>query len=98
MGDLNTVKREITAKNVVLDQMHPYYSGAALWAKGLKRRIEKQMLVLNMAHFLPAAGIGDEARVQFKQTSHALDEFMRKCFNEWTFSLESVSKNLVLYD
>lgn len=49
------------------------------------------MLVLNMAHFLPAAGIGDEARVQFKQTIHALDEFMRKCFNEWTFSLESVS-------
>lgn len=50
------------------------------------------MLVLNMAHFLPAAGIGDEARVQFKQTIHALDEFMRKCFNEWTFSLESVRK------
>jgi hypothetical protein len=48
------------------------------------------MLILNMAHFLPSAGIGDEARVQFKQTTHALDEFMRKCFNEWTFSLESV--------
>lgn len=48
------------------------------------------MLILNMAHFLPSAGIGDEARVQYKQTTHALEEFMRKCFNEWTFSLENV--------
>jgi hypothetical protein len=57
------------------------------------------MLVLNMAHFLPSAGVGDEARVQYKQTSHALDEFMRKCFNEWTFSLENVKnfKNSIEY-
>jgi dynein heavy chain len=39
--DLNTVKREITAKAVTLERMHPQYAGAALWAKGLKRRIEK---------------------------------------------------------
>ena len=97
INDLNTVKREITAKSVVLDQMHPYYAGAAVWARGLKRRIERQMLILNMAHFLPAAGIGDEARVQFKQTIHALDEFMRKCFNEWTFSLENVTYILYYY-
>lgn len=54
------------------------------------------MLILNMAHFLPSAGVGDEARVQYKQTAHALDEFMRKCFNEWTFSLENVNLNLRL--
>lgn len=88
--DLNSVKRDITSKNVVLENMHPDYAGAAMWARGLKRRIEKQMLILNMAHFLPSAGVGDEARVQYKQTAHALDEFMRKCFNEWTFSLENV--------
>lgn len=41
MEDLNTVKRDITAKSVILDRMHPQYAGAALWAKGLKRRIEK---------------------------------------------------------
>lgn len=53
------------------------------------------MLVLNMAHFLPSAGVGDEARVQYKHTSHALDEFMRKCFNEWTFSLENEPMKLL---
>ena len=45
-----------------------------------------------MAHFLPAAGVGDEARVQYKQTFRALDEFMRKCYNEWTFTLDNVIK------
>jgi dynein heavy chain len=39
--DLNTVKREITSRAIVLDPMHPQYAGAALWAKGLRRRIEK---------------------------------------------------------
>jgi len=48
------------------------------------------MLILNMAHFLPAAGVGDEARVQYKQTFRALEEFMRKCYNEWTFTLDNV--------
>jgi hypothetical protein len=50
------------------------------------------MVILNMAHFLPAGSFGDEARTQFKQTMHALDEFMRKCFNEWTFNLDNVNK------
>ncbi len=90
IDDLNTVKREITSRAVVLDRTHPYFAGAAMWAKGLRRRIERQMLMLNMAHFLPSAGIGDESRTQFKQTTHALDEFMRKCFSEWAFSLENV--------
>ena len=44
-----------------------------------------------MAHFLPAAGVGDEARVQYKQTFRALDEFMRKYYNEWTFTLDNVN-------
>ena len=41
MDELNTVKREITSRSIVLDPMHPDYSGAAMWAKGLRRRIEK---------------------------------------------------------
>ncbi len=36
MSDLNAVKREITSRAVVLDQMHPEYAGAALWARGLR--------------------------------------------------------------
>ncbi len=39
---------------------------------------------------MPNTGVGDEARIQYEQTVHALDEYIRKCFNEWTFSLENV--------
>lgn len=46
---------------------------------------------MNNAFWLPQTGVADEARVQYEQTLHALDEFIRKCFNEWTFSLENVS-------
>lgn len=53
------------------------------------------MLILNLAHFLPAGSFGDEARTQYKQTNHALDEFMRKCFNEWTFNLDNVNQKLL---
>lgn len=89
MDDLNTVKREITSRSIVLNAMHPDYAGAGLWARGLKRRIEKEMTILNMAHFLPSTGVGDESRTQYKQTYHALDEFIRKCFTEWTCSLDN---------
>ena len=41
MDELNIVKRDITSRNAIIDQMHPNYAGAALWAKGLKRRIER---------------------------------------------------------
>jgi dynein heavy chain len=41
MDDLNIIKREVTARNTIIEHMHPYYAGCALWAKGLRRRIEK---------------------------------------------------------
>jgi hypothetical protein len=53
--------------------------------------LTRQKFILNNAHFLPYTGIGDESRVQYEQTLHALDEFMRKYYNEWTSSLDSVS-------
>jgi dynein heavy chain, axonemal len=39
--DLNTIKRDLTSKATVIDQMHPEFAGCAMWAKNLKRRIEK---------------------------------------------------------
>lgn len=48
------------------------------------------MTLLNMAHFLPSTGVGDESRTQYKQTCHALDEFIRTCFTSWTCSLDNV--------
>lgn len=43
--ELNAVKKELTLKAVPLIPSHPKYSGAAHWARMLKRRIEKGMMV-----------------------------------------------------
>lgn len=43
--ELNAVKKELTMKAVPRNPSHPKYSGAAHWARTLKRRIERGMMV-----------------------------------------------------
>ena len=45
--ELNAVKRELTGiqKGVALPHMHPKHAGHAHWARFLKKRIERSMMV-----------------------------------------------------
>ena len=43
--ELNAVKKELTMKAVPRNPSHPKFSGAAHWARTLKRRIERSMMV-----------------------------------------------------
>ena len=43
--ELNTVKKEFNNKTQQLPQMHPKFAGIAYWARMLKKRIDKPMLV-----------------------------------------------------
>ena len=43
--ELNNVKKELTQKTVPLPQNHPKFAGQAHWAKNLKKRIERSMMV-----------------------------------------------------
>ena len=43
--ELNAVKRELTQKLAPLPASHPKYSGQCMWAKMLKRGIERSMMV-----------------------------------------------------
>ena len=54
--ELNAVKKELTGKALPLPFNHPKYAGQAQWARLLKKRIEREMSVLNSAHFLPHMG------------------------------------------
>jgi len=47
--------------------------------------------VLKNAHFLPEIGQGLETRTAHQQLSNALDEFVRKTFNEWTNTVDENS-------
>lgn len=45
--ELNAVKKELTQKSVPLPPSHPKFSGQAHWARMLKKRIERSMMVRN---------------------------------------------------
>nr|KAG5688710.1 hypothetical protein BaRGS_029536 [Batillaria attramentaria] len=62
--ELNAVKKELTLKAVPRSPSHPKYAGSAHWARMLKRRIEKGMMIIDRAHFLPSIGTGEEVRSQ----------------------------------
>ena len=51
--ELNAVKKELTQKSIPQAYSHPRFAGQALWARQLKRRIERSMGVSdNVAYFL----------------------------------------------
>ena len=43
--ELNAVKKELTNKSVPLPSAHPKFAGQAHWARQLKKRIERSMMV-----------------------------------------------------
>ncbi|XP_030837708.1 dynein heavy chain 2, axonemal [Strongylocentrotus purpuratus] len=94
-NELNAVKKEFTKKIPDLGFLKPHYAGQAHWARSLKRRIDRCMEVLNKAYFLPNIGSGAETRTQYSQLSTALDEFIRKTFNEWAATVDKESIKLL---
>lgn len=46
--ELNAVKKELTNKAKSLIPWHPKFAGQALWARQLKRRIERGMMVSDL--------------------------------------------------
>merc|ERR1712096_269513 len=81
--ELGRVKKELSSKQVHVLPHQPKYAGAATWARGLKRRIDRQMQILDEATFLPEIGQGTESRSSYHLLSTALDDFVRKMFTEW---------------
>lgn len=93
--ELNLVKKEFNTKTVDLPPMYPRYAGSAAWARMLKRRIDRPMNVLKKSFFLPLIGTGEEIRSQYQQLAQALDEFVRKTFNEWTSTVDKEATKLL---
>ena len=45
--ELNAVKKELTQKTTPLPSSHPKFAGQAHWARFLKKRVERSMMVIN---------------------------------------------------
>ncbi|XP_021360073.1 dynein heavy chain 2, axonemal-like isoform X4 [Mizuhopecten yessoensis] len=93
--ELNAVKKELTQKSLKQSPSHPKFAGQGLWARQLKRRIERGMMILDRAHFLPHIGSGEEVRTQYQQLCLALDEYIRKTFHEWTQTVDKEPMKLL---
>ena len=48
--ELNAVKKELTQKSIPQSSSHPKFAGQALWARQLKRRIERSMGVSDITN------------------------------------------------
>ena len=88
---LQTIQSIISTSSIPhsLERFHPQYAGSAFWARSLKRRIERMMSFLNMAHFLPNVGISVDIRQQYEYVKQALDDFIQRQYKEWSYHIEN---------
>ncbi|CAH8498261.1 unnamed protein product [Heterobilharzia americana] len=97
-GDtLNQVKKEMTQRvytgTPVPTEAH--YSGQAMYWKFLRRRLEKDMLAIDQAFFLPLMETDlTDHRQQCIQTCEALEDLTRKTYNEFQVIIEPYQTNI----
>lgn len=87
-SELTLVNRELNKKWPYLEPYMAQYSGQAHWVRILRRRIDRVMNCLSGAHFLPHIGTGEETVHTYQQMVQAIDELVRKTFQEWTATLD----------
>ncbi|XP_066933177.1 dynein axonemal heavy chain 2-like [Clytia hemisphaerica] len=95
LEELNAVKKEFNNHKPLIPFLHPDYAGVAVWARSLKKRIDKPHNVLKNAKALPMVGLGEEIKQQYQQLAQALDEYVRKTFNEWTTTVDKDTNKLL---
>ncbi|XP_053425879.1 dynein axonemal heavy chain 2 isoform X5 [Nycticebus coucang] len=90
-SELALVNRELNKKWPYLEPYMAHYSGQASCMRILRRRIDRVMSCLSEAHFLPHIGTGEESVHTYQQMVQAIDEMVRKTFQDWTSTLEKDS-------
>lgn len=58
LEELNSVKKEFNNHKPLVPFLHPKYAGLAVWARSLKKRIDRPFGVLNDTKSLPHVGLG----------------------------------------
>ncbi|XP_060146271.1 dynein axonemal heavy chain 2 isoform X6 [Globicephala melas] len=87
-NELALVNRELSKKRPYLEPYMAQHSGQAHWVRILRRRIDRVMNCLSNAHFLPHIGTGEESVHTYQQMVQAIDELVRKTFQDWTSTLD----------
>ena len=88
---LNAVKRELSSKRDNIHEDHPRFAGQAFWARLLRRRVDRPYRVLKQTENMLNIGSGKETKAAYEQLVAALDEFVRKTFNDWAVMVDRQS-------
>uniref|UniRef100_F6YZ23 Dynein axonemal heavy chain 2 n=1 Tax=Monodelphis domestica TaxID=13616 RepID=F6YZ23_MONDO len=90
-AELTLVNRELSKKWPYIPPYMGQYSGHAFWVRTLRHRLDRAMNHLTSAHFLPHIGTGEESVHAYQQLTQAMDEMVRKTFQDWTQTVEKDS-------
>ena len=77
-------------KNNIMED-HPRFAGQAFWARILRRRVDRPYKVLESTKHMLTIGSGKETKAAYEQLVAALDEFVRKTFNDWAIMVDRQS-------
>eukprot|EP00232_Nephroselmis_pyriformis_P029065 CAMPEP_0182867354 /NCGR_PEP_ID=MMETSP0034_2-20130328/8675_1 /TAXON_ID=156128 /ORGANISM="Nephroselmis pyriformis, Strain CCMP717" /LENGTH=4528 /DNA_ID=CAMNT_0024999703 /DNA_START=83 /DNA_END=13669 /DNA_ORIENTATION=- len=84
--ELNIVRKHFDTmrRSPPIDPMFPRYAGAAMWATGLARRIDKPMALLeNSAHFLPVTPEREELQTAYTLFQSSIEGFIKSQHQDW---------------
>ena len=102
-AELNNVFKEFNhdRKNPPIAPGFPKYAGAALWAKGLQKRLQFQMDLLNSTYYLKSCREHVDAQTQVYNISSSMDEYIKKNYQDWTLTIDEnygakLEKNLLV--
>ena len=80
----------LAKKNNIMED-HPRFAGQAFWARILRRRVDRPYKVLESTKHMLQIGSGKETKAAYEQLVAALDEFVRKTFNDWAIMVDRQS-------
>ena len=88
-------------KNPPMHPSFPKFAGAALWARGLQKRLDDQMALLNSAYYLKSCREYSEAHEHVKLITVSIDDYIKQKHIEWTNSIDDnytakLEKNLLV--
>ena len=83
---------EAHADNPPLKPNEPHFAGAALWARGLQARVERDWQALAKCHFLAGGKLAESAGRTFDEHMTAYDENIRRQYALWMSSLHGTDQ------
>ena len=92
-GELNAVKKDFNLQKPDMSILHPKYAGLALWARSLKKRIDRPFAAIKQATFLPKVGLGE---IYFKSFKVVLMVLLKGVFIKKFFVFEKNNNTLYI--